>query len=193
MFQEDPPIPTVVEWMESCDEFYDYVHDKIKTIYTNMDPADMCHYDGMNKITVDGNVIKAQLLQRLEFNHDYEKSLMLKIMNNHPSLVELLTSNKCTFKNKTIEIDSWQQGIDDVFTSPSIKLLLMSLIKDILTEGERTFSNPSLIIFETILGLFNKVIIDAIKQDGDGGVDGDDDGDGDKLIQDIALLDIDVD
>ena len=76
-------------------------------------------------------------------------------------MIQLFAENKCTFKDKIIEIDSWKTGINDTFEHPAIRIMLLSMVKDILTEDTRSFCNPSIIIFQTILELYNKAIIDA--------------------------------
>lgn len=156
--EESPP--TIVEWLETCETIYHYINDKIIHHYTAIHDSHFVLYDE-NDESLPGDIIKSQLLHRMQFNADYEKSLLLKIMNNHPSMIQLFSENRCTFKDKIIEIDSWKTGINDTFASPAIKDMLLSMVKDILTEDTRTFSNPSIIIFQTILELYNKAIIDA--------------------------------
>lgn len=161
MDDQEPSIPSIVTWMETCDEIYQYINEKIINHYKSIDSSKFIHFDARTNERIQGDVIKSQLMHRMQFNEDYEKSLLLKIMNNHPSMIELFSNNKCIFKGHTIEIDSWQQGIDDTFKHPAMNIILMSMVQDILAEDDRTFTNISLIMFETILVLFNKAIMES--------------------------------
>ena len=174
---QEPSIPSIVTWMETCDEIYHYINKQIVNQYKSIDPSQFVHYDAINNERIQGDIVKSQLMHRMQFNEDYEKSLLLKIMNNHPSMIELFSKNKCVFKDHTIEIDSWQQGIDDTFKHPAMNIILLGMVQDILAEDERTFTNISLIMFETILVLFNQSIVDTIGNgNGNGNHDGNRDG-----------------
>lgn len=157
---EEEPLPSVLTWMETCESMYMYINEKIIQRYKCMDTQKMVHWDVETNECIDGDVIRSQLLQRMEFNESHEKSLIMKIMNNHPSIIKLHNNEKTKIQKKTVELKSWNEIIDQTFDSNTevIDVILLEQIKDILSEDNRTFSNTSIITIISIIELISHYV-----------------------------------